>query len=167
MFSMLPVHLGLLLPVKRARPKSGRLTGVEMNCAEPEPKQNEPFWCVHFVQWTLLFVWFKSLWVVPFQSETHADGLRNPKTGVTRVQGVSPATFGWLIPFWAPAVAHYQNLPVSNGSRQWHSRRAAKAAHGSALSCWNWWGNGVHILYIQVNVLFCGFFFFVFFYSPN
>lgn len=70
MFSTLPVHLGLLLPVKRARTVSGSLTGVEMNSAEPEPKRNEPFGCVHFVQRTLPFVWYKSVCVVPFQSGT-------------------------------------------------------------------------------------------------
>lgn len=58
---MLPVHLRLLLPVKRARTVSGCLTGVQINSAEPEPKRNEPFGCVHFVQQTLLFVWYKSV----------------------------------------------------------------------------------------------------------
>lgn len=162
MFSMLPVHLGLLLPVKRPRTVSGYLTGVEINSAELEPKQNEPFGCVHFVQRTLLFVLYKSVWVVPFQSGTYADGLKNPKTGVKKVHGVSPATFRSPIHFWAPAVAHYQNLPVNNESRQWHSRRAVSATHGSVLSRCNWWGKGLHILYIQVNVFFCVFLLFVF-----
>lgn len=81
------------------------------------------------------------------------DGLMNPKTGVKRVQGVSLATFGSQTHFGAPAVSHYQNLPVNNETRQWDSRQAANTAHGSVLCCCSWWDNGALILYIQVNVL--------------
>lgn len=94
----------------------------------------------------------------------YVDVLMNPKTGVKRVQGVSPATFGSQIHFGAPAVSHYQNLPVNNETRQWDSRQAANTAHGSVLCCCSWWDNGALILYIQVNVLLSVLFFF---YEPN
>lgn len=91
-----------------------------------------------------------------FHLTQDADGPTNPKTGPKRVQGASPPTPP--IHFSAPAVAHYQNLPVNNETRQWHRMRTADMAHGSVLSCRNWWDNSVHILYIQVKVLF---------YEPN
>lgn len=84
----------------------------------------------------------------------YADGLRNPKADRGKESPGSQSSEFWVTDsLRAPAVSHYQNLPMNNEIQQWHSRQAANTAHGSVLSCRSWWDNGALILYIQVNVL--------------
>lgn len=158
MFLMLLWNIRLLLDTKKVRPISGWLIGVEINTAEVEPSRTNPLNV--FTLFNILFFVSGSI-VSELFGFSQGRMLMDSQILIVRQKkrpGSQSSNF-WVTDSLLGSCSHLITEPsLNHKNRQWHSRRAPNTAHRSVLSYRNWWDNGVHILYIWVNVWFCPFF---------